>query len=128
MQLIVLPCKRQARQERHGKLVIIVIIITIIIISLGSSRYPSSGSDASYAWVEIVKCQEATCTECRIQKWLGGRLGGLESLWHAFNFSLSTPPAHSFFRLSAQFSFLVTKICFPCLPCPNLFPFLPHHH
>lgn len=127
MQLIVLPRKRQARQERHGKLVIIVIIITIIIISLGSSRYPSSGSDASYAWVETVKCQEATCTECKIQKGFGGR-GELESLWHAFNFSLFTPPSYSFFRLSAQFSFLVTKICFPCLPCPNLSPFLPHHY
>lgn len=75
MQLIVLPRKRQARQERHGKLVIIVIIITIIIISLGSSRYPSSGSDASYAWVETVKCQEATCTECKIQKGFGGKGG-----------------------------------------------------
>lgn len=115
MQLIVLPHKRQTRQERHGKLVIIVIIITIIIISLGSSRYPSTGSDASYAWVETVKREEATCTECKIQK----------GFWGEGTLSISSSPPLLLtlsFALSAQFSFLVTKICFPCLPYPNLFP------
>lgn len=119
MQLIVLPRKRQTRQERHGKLVIIVIIITIIIISLGSSRYPSTGSDASYVWVETVKREEATCTECKIQKgfWGGG---------HTFNFFLSTPPSHSFFCPFCSIFFSSHKNMFPLLALSQSFSHFCH--
>lgn len=116
MQLIVLPRKRQAEQERHGKLAIIVIIITIIIISLSSSRYPSTGSDASYAWVESVKCQEATCAECKIQK---ERWGGVWITLAHFQF-LPLHPSPSLFLLPyCSIFFWSHKKCFFYLPSPQ---------
>lgn len=84
-RLIILTRKQLAGRERHGKLVITVIIITIIIISPSSSRSPSSGSGASYGWVETMKCQEATCTECKIQRLGENRVDSL----HYFDFSAS---------------------------------------
>lgn len=84
-RLIILTRKQLAGRERHGKLVITVIIITIIIISPSSSRSPSSGSGASYGWVETMKCQEATCAECKTQRLGENRVDSL----HSFDFSAS---------------------------------------
>lgn len=93
-RLIILTRKQLAGRERHGKLVITVIIITIIIISLSSSRSPSSGSGASY-WVETMKCQEATCAECKIQRLGENRVDSLHSFDFSFSpyFGLPHPPS-----------------------------------
>lgn len=123
MLLISAACKR------HRKLVIIVIIITIIIISLCSSRYSSSGSDASYTWDENVKCQEATCTECKIQKrWCWGGEGGGSRI-HSGTLSISPSLPLLIVTLSSSFRLNFLHLpwkCFSDLSSSDQLPFLPN--